>query len=272
MGVTLTMLNQKGGVGKTSSCHHLAGAFSARGRRVLLVDNDPQASLTQGFLGPAAVEGLEAAETVAGLYSRQAWASGLAISTGLDGVDLIPGGEAATEFNVPLPFNADWSLQRALADGLAPIRDDYDLILIDCPPNLHLCSWSALAASDCLIVPLKPEDYGAQGISAVSKSIAAVQAGINPELVLLGYLLTLVAPRKSIHKLYEETLRGVYGPLVLDARMAEAVDYVEALNARKTVQQFKPKGAAAKAMRAIADEIEARLDRVKIGAQDREAA
>jgi chromosome partitioning protein len=258
-GQICVMLNQKGGVGKSSTCHHIAGAFSAMGRRVLLVDNDPQSSLTQGFLGPTETRALEPSRTIAGLYSGEAFADDLAIPTGVPGVDLIPGSRWVKPFDSSQPASAEWSVQTALADGLAPFREQYDLILIDCPPNLYLCSWAALAASDFLLVPLKPEDYGAQGIIDVQESIDSVRAVINPNVRMLGFLLTLVTPRKTVHKIFENDLRAAYGELVFDAKVAESVDYVEALMARKTVQQYKPKGAAAKAMRALAEEFERRV-------------
>ena len=133
------------------------------------------------------------------------------------------------------------------------------LVLIECPPNLHMASYAALAASTHLVVPLKPEDYGAQGIIDVHESIALVRSGPNPPLALAGYLLTLVSPRKTVHKLYEETLRATYGDAVFSTRVAEAVDYVEALNQRQTVERHKPRGAAARVMRALAAEL---LDRL----------
>ena len=102
----------------------------------------------------------------------------------------------------------------ALRDFLAEVRDRYDLVLIDCPPNLHLSSWAALVASDALIVPLQPEDYGAQGIADVQESVDRVVAGPNPELKLLGYLITMSNPRLSVHKVYEQLLRAHYGAAV----------------------------------------------------------
>ena len=132
--------------------------------------------------------------------------------------------------------------------------------MIDCPPNLHLCSWAALVASDFLIVPLQPEDYGAQGIADVQESVEMVISGPNPSLALLGYLITMAAPRKTIHQLYEERLRALYGADVFAAKVPEAVDYVEAIARRVPIAQYKPKGAPAKAIRAVADEILARLD------------
>jgi chromosome partitioning protein len=171
----------------------------------------------------------------------------------------VPGSKRATRYNVPEPHEAPAESQARLREFLADVRDGYDLVLIDCPPNLHLCSWAALVSSDHLIVPLKPEDYGAQGIIDVQESVALVLAGPNPSLRPLGYLLTMMNIRKTIHQLYEESLRNQYGPLVFTTRVVEAVDYVEALNQRKPVAQYRPKSAAARTMRALAEELESRL-------------
>jgi chromosome partitioning protein len=254
------MLNQKGGVGKTSTCHHLAGTLAKGGRRVLLIDNDPQASLSQGFWGPVATRQIDPAETIAALYAGDRPFPELVIKpTGIAGIDLVPGSRHATDFNVPRPFEAAGEVQGCLRSFLADVADRYDLVMIDCPPNLHLCSWAALVASDFLIVPLQPEDYGAQGIIDVQESVAMVQAGPNPDLALLGFLLTMANPRKTIHQLYEERLRALYGDAVFVARVPEAVDYVEAIARRLPVAAYKPRSAAAKAIGALAEELEARL-------------
>jgi chromosome partitioning protein len=115
-------------------------------------------------------------------------------------------------------------------------------------------------ASDHLIVPLQPEDYGAQGIIDVQESIAMVTGGPNPELNLLGYLITMYVVRKSIHKLYEENLRAEYGPNVFAARVPHAAEFPEAIAHRKPVSLYRPRGAAAKAMRAVADEVLVRIE------------
>jgi chromosome partitioning protein len=258
--ITITMLNQKGGVGKTSCTHHLAGAFAAGGKRVLLIDNDPQSSLTQGFWGPKSSRGIDPSETVAALYDGdRPFPAKVIKPTAVPGVDLVPGSRAATRFNNAEPERADGDRQsciRSFLEDLGP--DAYDLALIDCPPNLHLCSWAALAGSDYLIVPTQPEDYGAQGLHDVQESAEMVRASLNPSLRLLGYLLTRVS-RKAIHQLYEATLRTRYGPDVFEARVPDAVGYLEAIAARLPVAQHKPKGAPAKAIRDIAAEILARV-------------
>lgn len=256
----ICLLNQKGGVGKSSICHHLSGALAAVGRRVLLVDNDPQSSLTQGFWGPLATVELDPSETVdAVLRGTEPYPAVVIKPTGIPGIDLLPGSKRATLLNVPAPHEADPTHQYSLRLFLDEVKSSYDTVLIDCPPNLHLCSWSALIASDHLIVPLKPEDYGAQGIIDVQESVDLVMSGPNPGLKPLGYLITMMGLRKSIHKLYEETLRGQYGKAVFDTRVTDAVDYVEALNLRVTVAQYKPKGTAAKTMMALVEEVDRRL-------------
>lgn len=256
----LTVLNQKGGVGKTSTCHHLSGTLAQLGRRVLLVDNDPQASLTQGFFGPVAARGLEPADTIAAVLAGELPdPSRLIRPTGIPGVELLPAGGRAASYNVPDPHLSDWDAQVALREFLAELRDAYDLVLIDCPPNLHLCSWAALVASDHVLVPLQPEDYGAQGIADVQASIARVQSGPNPALKLLGYLITMRSPRRTVHQLFEENLRALYGDAVFRVAVPAAPEFPEAIMKRMPIATYKPRGAPAKAIRALAEELLERL-------------
>jgi chromosome partitioning protein len=269
----VTALNQKGGVGKTSTCHHLAGTLAGMGRRILLLDNDPQASLTQGFWGPVATHALDPAGTIAALYDGDApFPEQVIRPTGVPGVDIVPGSKRATDFNVPRPHEAAREAQLCLRSFLDEARDGYDLILIDCPPNLHLCSWAALAASTHLLVPLQAEDYGAQGLGPVQEAMAEVQAGPNPGLVLLGFLITMFNPRLAIHKLYDALLREQYGPAVFETHVPYAADYKEAIAQRKPIATYKPRSASAKALKALADEMMARLADAPCIAPSQEAA
>ena len=262
----ICLLNQKGGVGKTSTCHHLSGSLARDGAKVLLIDNDPQSSLTQGFWGPLATRQLNPAETIAAvLGGDEPYPAAVIKPTEIPGIDILPGSKRATSFNVPDPHLVESAMQFTLRNFLEEVREAYDYILIDCPPNLHLCSWVALVSSDHLIVPLKPEDYGAQGIIDVQESVDLVLSGPNPDLKPLGYLITMMNVRKSIHKLYEETLRSQFSAQVFETRMTEAVDYVEALNQRLPVAQYKPRGAAAKTMKALADELKSRIQSARDG-------
>jgi chromosome partitioning protein len=258
----ITLLNQKGGVGKTSTCHHLAGTLVQLGRRVLLIDGDPQSSLTQGFWGPDTARALDSSATLASVYrGDEPFPEQVIRPSGIDGVDLLPGSRAVNDWNLPRPFEQPYEAQTCIRSFLDTVRDRYDLVMIDCPPNLCLCSWAALVASDFLIVPLQAEDYGAQGIMDVQDSVALVTSGPNPSLSLLGYLITMFNPRKTVHRAYEANLRSLYGSDVFATTIPHAADFPEAIAFRKTVAQHKPRGTAAKAIRALADEMSERLER-----------
>lgn len=228
------------------------------------MDNDPQSSLTQGFFGPEATHAMDPDFTVAGFYAGTGWLVS-AVQALDEGFSLVPGSPQAKQYNDQNPASCPWEQQTALVSLAAEAREQYDYTLIDCPPNLHLCSWAALAAADGMVVPLKPEDYGAQGVSDVQDSFDAVRSALNPSLEIYGYLLTLVQARRGIHQAYEEGMRAAYGDLVFATKVPDLTDFVEALNRRQTVQKFKPKSPAAKTMRALADEFEMRAVRPREG-------
>jgi chromosome partitioning protein len=267
----IAMLNQKGGVGKTSTCHHLAGTLAGQGRRILLVDADPQASLTQGFWGPPATGRIPVGETIAAIYSgEEPFAEQVIKPTGVENIDLLPGSAHANDHNGQRPGEADPDALRSLRTFLEDVRERYDLVLIDCTPTLLFCSWTAMIACDHLIVPLQAEDYGAQGILAIQRAIGQVQAGYNPDLRLLGYLITMFNGRLAIHKAYEQMLRATYGADVFATMVPYAADFKEAIAQRQPIAQYKPRGNSAKSMKALADELLTRLD--ERGASDAKGA
>jgi len=263
MAIVVTLLNQKGGVGKTSTTYHLAGTLARGGRRVLLIDNDPQASLTQGFWGPQATREIDAAGSVAAIYDADQGAIPAALirPTGIPGIDVVPGSRHLTAYNMRPP-EAWWESQSGMRDFLAECRDDYDLVLVDNPPNLHLCSWAGLVASDHLVIPLQAEDFGSQGLAPVFEAMNAVQAGPNPSLRLGGLLLTMFDKRLAVHLTYESMLRELYDGSVFATPFPRAKDFVEAVAARKPIAVYKPRSAGAKATQAVADEL---LERVGLG-------
>src|SRR5262245_15972573 len=145
----ISVLNRKGGVGKTSTCFHLAGTLARAGRRVLLVDNTGQTSLSYGFMGPAEVDRLDPGLTIVAVYQRlHPRPAQVVRASGVPGVDLVAGASHVNDFDEVHTDEADWQLQHALRDFLTAVRDCYDLILIDCPPTVQLCSRAALVASD----------------------------------------------------------------------------------------------------------------------------
>lgn len=259
--LTVAMLNRKGGCGKTSSCHHLAGALAKSGRRVLLVDMDPQASLTQGLFGPQATEAMDPQTTVAGLFDDavEPDPDALIRPTEFEGIALVAGSNELDDFNLPRPQEAG-PIQQTLRQFLREARDRFDVALIDCPPNLSLCSWTALLAANSVVVPVQAEDYGAQGIVYIQRAFDAALAYHNPQLRLAGYLVTMFNKSLGIHAAYDGQLRSLYGDQVFEATVPLAKDFKEAVAARRPVGFYKPRSAAAKAIQAVADELVARAD------------
>jgi chromosome partitioning protein len=258
---TVALCNLKGGVGKTSTTFHLAGTLGREGRRVLLLDVDPQASLTQGFFGPDAMRALPREATIAALFGDGLVPdpAGLIRPAGFPGVSIVPGSGHLTRHNVPEPWLCDRDQQFALRDFTAEVGGDFDVILLDCPPNLHLCAWAALTAAGHLVVPLQAEDFGSQGIAAILECVDAVRAGANPGLHLAGYLLTMFNPRLAIHRAYETMLRQLYGDSVLATTIPIGADFKESVAVRKPVVEHKPRGASARSIKALADELLGRV-------------
>lgn len=254
--LVIAMLNRKGGCGKTSTCHHLAGAFARAGQRVLLIDMDPQASLTQGLFGPQVTESLDPRLTVAGLFDDNfdPDPADLIRSTPFEGIALVAGSNELDDFNLPRPQETG-AVQLALRQFLRETASTYDIALIDCPPNLSLCSWSALLAANNVVVPVQAEDYGAQGIVYIQRAFDAALAYHNPRLRLAGYLVTMFNKTLGIHTAYNHQLRTLYGDQVFEATVPLAKDFKEAVAARQPVSFYKPRSAAARAIKTVADEL-----------------
>ena len=265
----ISLINMKGGVGKSTTAHNLAGAVAASPHRVLLLVTTPVVA-EPGPARPGGRRGPGARGDGGGGLRRHGDARGRDPNRGGSGHRL---GPRVDPHRPPQPpdTRGPWPDQVVLRDFLAELGDAYDITLIDNPPNLHLCSWAALSASGWVLIPVQPEDYGAQGLAAVRRSIARVRTAVNPDLRLLGYLITMVQPRRAIHQLYDEQLRADYGADVLATRIPAAADFPEAVAHRKPVTHYKPRSAAAKSVKGLADEVLARLA-VRTAADQGEAA
>lgn len=254
----------KGGCSKTTVIHHTAGALALTGRRVLVVDNDAQASLSSGIFGPSAVEQMDPGTTIAAIYDgTDPLPERIVRPSGIQGVDVIAGSMAAARFNAPEPFAAPAEVQTCLRSFLAEVRDQYDVVLIDNPPNLQAANWAALIASDYILVPVVPEDYSSMSLSPVLETIRLVASGPNPSAVLLGLVISMVQPRLGVHVAYEQVLRGIHGDGVFATRVPLAADIKEAIAQRRPVTHYKPKGASARVFRALADEMLARIEAIE---------
>ena len=257
---TICFINQKGGCGKSSTCFHLAGAFAQAGLNVLLVDADPQGSLSQGFFGPSAVEKLRAEETIALPFDddafRDNW-SHLPGPTAFDRIAVVPANHQLAKFNSPQPESTGMS-QFAIREFLDERGGGFDLVLIDCPPNLYRCSWTAMLAADYVVIPVPPEDFGTQGLRAVHQAIEHARQ-LNPGLRRLGHLVTRHDRRLLVHRSYEQRLRELYGEMVLATVIPEASAFKVALACRKPVEFHSPRSTAADLTRQLSHEILGRI-------------
>jgi chromosome partitioning protein len=256
----VTLLNQKGGVGKSTTTFHLGGTLAKLGQRVLLVDNDPQASLTQGALGSDVAFALPAELSLAAIYSGEpVRPENLVRRLPFPNLELLPNTEHSARFNLAEPHARPWDEQVALVETMGILGPRYDVVLVDCPPNLYQATWAALAASDALIIPVQPEDYGIQGLAAVERSINLVRATVNPRLTSLGIVVSMFGARKVVHQTYDELLRSTYGEAVFITRVPHAVDLPEATMNHTPLSWYKPRSASAKALVALAEEVLQRL-------------
>ncbi len=267
--VTICLINQKGGCGKSSTCFHLAGALAKEGMRVLLVDADPQGSLSQGFLGSALVESLPVSETMAALFDDETYFldyNQLPRPTLDELIQIVPANQHLARHNFPMPETT--GLKQFAVRNLLEELSDFDIVLIDCPPNLYLCSWNAMIAADYVVIPVPPEDFGTQGLRTVHQAVENVRE-LNPKLRRLGHLISRYDRRLLVHRSYERELRKLYQEMVLDTLIPEAAAFKVALTARMPVTHHAPRSRAANMTRELAKEL---LERIADHAEKRRVA
>lgn len=266
---TISFINQKGGCGKSSTCFHLAGAFARQGHRVLLIDADPQGSLSQGFLGSALVEGLPREATLAALFDDECGFVdyfGLLRPTEFDGIAIVAANQHLARHNAPSPENQ--GMRQYVLREFLDAMSGFQVVLIDCPPNLYLCSWAAMVATDYVVVPVPPEDFGTQGLRTVHQAVENVRK-LNPHIRRLGHLVTRYDARLLVHRSYHEKLRTLYRDQVLATVIPEASAFKVALACRKPVGFYSPRSLAARLTEELSLEL---LDRIAARESRREIA
>ena len=265
-GFTLTVTQRKGGVGRSTLLFNLAGSMAKKGLRVLLVDLDPQASISQICLSPEAVDTLPVNRTAAAILGDDLFGPvrDLVIATDTPGVSLLPGSNAMSRFNHPEPEKTG-GLQDTLRDALAELKESYDAILCETPPSLETLSWIPAVAADVAITPTPAEPLAVQELAHAARFLERVRWARNPKLVWIGVVLTMFQPKLAIHATYSKALRDAYGDLLMGASVPFNVAFKEVALSRKPLSHWKPKGAPAKAIDAVADEVLSRVARLRDG-------
>jgi chromosome partitioning protein len=250
MPVVLAVANQKGGVAKTTTVHSLGDGLVARGRRVLMVDLDPQASLTWAT-------GIDTDSLELSLHDvllRRAKASDVLVKVG--DLHVIPSSIdlAGAEVHLLTKTGREYVLRRALE----PLIDDYDFVLIDCPPSLGILTINGLTAAREVLIPLQCETLSQRGVGQLLETIDDVRAYTNPDLKVMGVVATMFDGRTNLAHQVVEEVRTKYQLEVLEPPIPKSVRVAEAPARNRSVLGHAPLSKSAEAYRALAEVIDKR--------------
>jgi len=250
MSRTIVFVNQKGGVGKTASVINLGAYLARAGKRVLLIDFDPQANLTSGVGGPRKAKG--AYEVISGAVSMR----DIIKPTAVEGLFLAPSSidlSGATVELVDKPGRDDY-----LKNALAPVKDEYDFVLIDCPPSLGVLTLNGLSAADEVLIPLQCEYFALEGLSLILQTIQLVQKGMNPRLKITGILFTMYDSRTRLAQDVVQQVSGYFGDKVFATIIPRNVRLSEAPSHGVPICLYDPSCIGAKSYEKLAAEVMAR--------------
>lgn len=243
------IINAKGGVGKTTTANNLGAALAARGKYVLLVDLDPQANATAGL-------GIRLADDHLNLYHAiidDKHPEGIIKKGALFGFEILPAAASLAGASVELVSMPEREYR--LKKSLNKIRTNYDYILIDSPPSLGLLTINGLTAAEQVVIPVQCEYYALEGLTQLLGTIDLVRQSLNPDLKILGALLTMYDKRNTLARQVVDEVRKNFPGHVFQSVIPRSVSLAEAPSYGKTILEFDEKSNGAEAYKKLADEI-----------------
>ncbi len=262
----IAITNQKGGVGKTTTAINLAAALAGRKKRTLLVDLDPQANSTIGFFDAQALQG----SMYEVLSDARAPVSGIIKSTKAPHLFVAPGKLGLSRLEVQLAgqFDAPFKLK----DALAPVQREFEFILIDTPPALGILTVNALVCATHLMVPIQAAYFAIEGTDDLLETYERVRSRPNPDLKVLGVLITMFDKRTKISRDTHEQIRSVFGTVLFRTRISKNVRLEESPAYKETIFSYAPKSTGAKEYSKLALEVIERVQASRIARHTEDAA
>lgn len=248
----VAIINQKGGVGKSTTAINLSAALGERGKQILLIDLDPQGNSSSGL-------GIEKGAVRYCIYDallNDVALDDIIIPDVSPGLDVVPATINLAGAEVELV--SEMARENRLKDAIGPMRGRYDYVFIDCPPSLGLLTINALVAADKLLIPIQCEFYALEGVTKLLDSMKRVKTRLNPSLDIFGVLLTMSDTRTTLSRQVSEEVRKYFGKLVFETSIPRTVKLSEAPSFGQPITQYDPAGKGAQSYVELAKEVIAR--------------